>query len=316
MIKTLTLNPAVDKAVTIERFAVGSVNRIQTVRLDAGGKGLNVARVLQRLGAPTLAVAPVAGSPGRFLAERLAEEGIAHDLRWVEGETRTNLKVVDPVFGTHTDINEPGPTLSPADLEQVGETLLANLAPGDWVVFSGSVPRGVPRDVYARWIARVQARGGHTVLDADGELFVRGVEARPNLIKPNLSELEAWVGAPLRSNAALFEAVERLREAGAQNVAVSLGRDGAWLFVGDQAWYAPGLKVDAKSTVGAGDALVAALTWGFAQGADPSTTLARAVATATASVVRAGTGAGDPRDIETFLAQVTVESHPIPWRKP
>lgn len=316
MIKTLTLNPAVDKAVTIERFAVGAVNRIASVRLDAGGKGINVARVLHRLGAPTIAIAPVAGGAGRFLDERLSQEGIPHDFLEGRGESRTNLKVVDPVLGTHTDINEPGPALTDADLEALGAKLLDDLKPGDWVVFSGSVPAGVPTDLYGKWLTRVSARGAKTVLDADGVLFALGLAGRPDVVKPNLSELESWAGETLDTEQALFGAVERLKAAGAGTVAVSLGGKGAWLFVGDGAWFAPGLRVEAKSTVGAGDALVAALTWGLASGLDPSEVLARAVATATASVVRAGTGAGDPRDIETFLARVAVRYQPFPWRKP
>ena len=315
MITTLTLNPAVDKSVTIPRFTVGEVNRIASVRLDAGGKGLNVARVLNMLGAPVRAVAPVAGAAGRFLVERLAQEGIPFDYLEVAGESRTNLKVVDPVLGTHTDINEPGPALTGSELERVGRKVLEGLAPGDWVVFSGSVPAGVPRDIYASWIADARAKGARTALDADGELLARGLEGRPDLVKPNRAELEAWAGFSLRTNAELFEAVHRLRDAGANTVAVSLGSAGAWLFCGDHAWFAPGRKVAAQSTVGAGDALVATLTWGLA-GGDPGTALARAVATATASVVRPGTGAGSPQDIETFLARVAVQQQSFPRRKP
>lgn len=316
MIKTLTLNPAVDKAVTIERFAVDRVNRISTVRLDAGGKGLNVARVLHALGAPTRAIAPVAGGAGRFLIQRLAQEGIPTDLLDVPGETRTNLKVVDPVLGTHTDINEPGPSLSEADLAELGSRLIDDLGPGDWVVFSGSVPAGVPRDVYGTWLARARVKGAKAVLDADGELFARGLAAGPDLIKPNRAELEAWSQRNVNTDDDLFDVVSSLREAGARTVAVSLGGAGAWLFHDEGAWFAPGLRVDAKSTVGAGDALVAGLTWGLAQGLAPADVLARAVAVATASVVRPGTGVGSATDIAAFQARVAVRYTPFSGRKP
>lgn len=316
MIRTLTLNPAVDKSVTIDRFAVGQVNRIASMRLDAGGKGLNVARALHHLGAPVVAVAPVAGGAGRFLAERLTTEDIPFDFLEVPGETRTNLKVVDPILDSHTDINEPGPALGAEDLARVGTKLLDGLSPGDWVVFSGSVPAGVSKDLYGLWMARAHEAGAKTVLDADGEAFARGLASGPDLVKPNRAELEAWVGHPLATDQDLFDAVEALRESGARTVAVSLGGEGAWLFHGEGAWFAPGLKVAAKSTVGAGDALVAGLTWGLARGLAPSEILAQAVATATASVVQAGTGAGDPRDIETFLARVAVRYTPFSGRKP
>ncbi len=316
MIKTLTLNPAVDKTVTVERFAVDQMNRITSIRLDAGGKGLNVARVLRQAGAPVLAVAPVAGAAGRFLAERLTAEGVPHDFFQVPGETRTNLKVVDPVLGTHTDLNEPGPVLAAEAVDEVGRRLLDGLTWGDWVVFSGSIPAGVPKDLYGRWITHARSRGAKTVLDADGEAFARGLDGQPDLVKPNRAELEAWAGRSLTDTDHLFEAVARLREAGARTVAVSLGGEGAWLFHDEGVWHAPGLKVSVQSTVGAGDALVAALTWGLAQGLPPSDILARAVATATAGVVKAGTGAGDPGEIETFLARVAVRYQSYSGRNP
>lgn len=316
MIKTLTLNPAVDKAVTIDRFTVGQVNRISTVRLDAGGKGLNVARVLHHLGVQTLAVAPVGGPPGRFLADRLTAEGIPFRFLDIAGETRTNLKVVDPVLGSHTDINEPGPSLSAADLDRIGRLLLDDLTAGDWVVFSGSVPAGVPKDLYGRWISGARTRGARTVLDADGELFAQGLAGKPDLIKPNKAELEAWAGRSLSSEGDLFSAVSELRAAGASSVAVSLGAEGAWLFHGDTAWAVPGLRVEAKSTVGAGDALLGALTAGLAAGWDPGKALARAAATATASVVRPGTGVGDPQEAAAFLARLAIRQLPFSGRKP
>jgi len=310
VIKTLTLNPAVDKAVTISHFAVGKVNRIASVRLDAGGKGINVARVLHLLGASTLAVAPVGGASGRFLSDRLTEEGIPHALVEVMGETRTNLKVVDPVLGTHTDINEAGPPLTQAVLTRLGESLLDGLGPGDAVVFSGSLPEGVPRNFYGTLIAQARALGAFTVLDADGDVFSLGLGGKPDLVKPNRTELEAWAGGPLETETALLDAVGLLRTAGAGNVAVSLGGEGAWLVNQDGAWFAPGLKVATQSTVGAGDSMVAALVWALVRGLNPSDALAHAVATATASVVRPGTGAPDPQDIERFLARVAVRYRP------
>ena len=315
MIKTLTLNPAVDKAVTIDRFTVGEVNRIASVRLDAGGKGINVARVLHHLGARVLAVAPVAGSAGRFLSDRLAEEGIPCDLLEIPGESRTNLKVVDPVLGTHTDINESGPALTDEAVVKIGQKLLGDLGPGNAVVFSGSVPAGVPRNLYGSWIAQARAQGAFTVLDADGVLFSLGLEGRPDLVKPNRAELEAWAGYALDSDEALLKAAGSLQSAGAKIVAVSLGSEGAWLVTQDEVWFAQGLKVEAKSTVGAGDAFVAALTHALVGGLNAGECLARAVATATASVVRPGTGAGDPQDIEKFLARVVVQQKSVSGRK-
>ena len=316
MIKTVTLNPAVDKAVTIAEFAVGEVNRIVSVRLDAGGKGINVARVLHRLGAPALALAPVGGAAGQFLAGRLDEEGIPCRLLKISGESRTNLKVVDPVLGTHTDINEPGTPLSERELDRLRHDLLDDLGPGDAVVFSGSVPAGVPSDLYGTWIAEASSRGAFTVLDAEGALFSKGLQGAPDLVKPNRAELEVWAGRRLDTDDALLEAMKLLRSSGARTVAVSLGSQGAWLATENGFWFAPGLKVEAQSTVGAGDAFVAALTWALVRRQSPQEALAAAVATATASVVRPGTGAGELGDIEKFRAQLAVRQVSFSGRKP
>lgn len=311
MIRTLTLNPAVDKSVTIDHFVVGRVNRIQTLRMDAGGKGLNVARVIHRLGGEALAVAPAGGSTGRFLAERLVEEGIPHELLSIPGETRTNLKVVDPILGSHTDINEPGPSLDAFSVERLIRLLLEGLGPRDWIVLSGSAPKGTVPSVYADIAQKARTSGVKVVLDADGELLDQGLSGRPDVVKPNLDELAAWYGKALSTQNDLFLAVKAIQRAGAGLVIVSMGSDGAWVFSQTEAWSVPGLKVEAKSTVGAGDAMVGALTLALAQGKAPPEALIMAAATATASVVRPGTGFGRPEDITSFASMLTVQHHPF-----
>ncbi len=146
-------------------------------------------------------------------------------------------------------------------------------------------------------------------------MFSLGLEGQPDLVKPNRAELEAWAGRPLDNDDALLEAAGLLQVTGAKIVAVSLGSEGAWLVTGEAAWFAPGLKVEAKSTVGAGDAFVAALTRALVAGLPGGECLAQAVATATASVIRPGTGAGDPQDIEKFLSCVTVQRRDVSRRK-
>lgn len=308
MIRTVSLNPAVDKTVTVARFGLGTVNRVTAVRLDAGGKGLNVARVVHALGEPVVAVAAVAGTAGRFLAQRLSDEGVVCAFVEGEGETRTNLKIVDPVLGTHTDVNEPGTPLSADGLEAVERLAFDALGPGDWLVLTGSLPPGAPVDLYGRWTTEAHRRGARVVVDADGEAFAQGVAAGPDLVKPNRAEAERWAGRPLGDDEALEGVVADLRGAGAQAVALTLGAEGAWFVSPAGLWKARGPRVDVKSTVGAGDALVAALTVALSQGREPAEALGWAVAVATASVVKPGTGAGDPADAARFLAQVTVEA--------
>jgi len=208
----------------------------------------------------------------------------------------------------------------------VGQRFLTLLEHHPWFTVTlvaasaSSAGKTYAQAVEGRWAMATpipKAAGALTVLDASQvALIAPQVDfVYPDLIKPNKAELEGWLGRTIDTDEALFEAVRALRSAGARSVAVSLGGDGAWLFHGEGAWHVNGLQVEAKSTVGAGDALLGALTAGLAAGKNPGEALARAAATATASVVRAGTGVGDPQDIEAFLARLAIRHHPFSGRK-
>ena len=151
MIYTVTLTPALDKTVVIPNFTVDHVNRIRTVRLDPGGKGINVSKVLKALGMESVATGILGGGTGRFILDRLDEMQIAHDFVTVPEETRTNLKVIDDVRNTHTDINEPGAPADPAVLERVLSGLLSSVRPGDRVVLAGKAPAGAPDTLFGEW---------------------------------------------------------------------------------------------------------------------------------------------------------------------
>lgn len=168
MIYTVTLNPARDKTVEIPNMALGAVNRVSALRTDPGGKGLNVSKVICSLGGESVAMALLAGQCGRQVADACAALGLTCDLTFTDGETRTNLKIVDPVAHTTTDVNEPGVEAEGAAVDRMLERLLGRLSPGDVVVLSGSLPKGAPPTLYRTWPAACSAAGAKVFLDADG----------------------------------------------------------------------------------------------------------------------------------------------------
>lgn len=304
MIHTLTLNPALDKTVVIPQFQVNSVNRISSVRLDPGGKGINVSKVLQEMGGSSRATALLGGSTGQMILEMLQRQGVDVDCVNVPGQTRTNLKVIDPVLKTNTDINEPGVALTAEERERVFAHFTAQLNPGDIVVLAGSVPAGVPETVYAEYITACHKVGAKAFLDADSALFSEGIQAKPYLVKPNQDELGRFVGHPLRSLQEIKAAAACLVDFGIRKVVVSLGAEGALYMTNDVCLYAPALSVPVGSTVGAGDSVVAALALAEEQKMSDKETLRLAVATGAANVMCSGTQAADRQQIEALLPRV------------
>ncbi|TCW60926.1 1-phosphofructokinase [Treponema sp. J25] len=324
-IRTLTLNPAVDRTVLIEDFSVNQVNRIQASRLDAGGKGINVSKSIHAFGGASCAYGVAAGSAGRFIASYLTDLGIEHQFVWVDGETRTNIKIVDPRNRTHTDINDQGPELTGAALAELESLLFAGADRETILVFSGSIGRGTPADIYKKWIQKARSIGYRTILDADGEALRLGIEAGPTLVKPNIHELERLVGRPFQEPAAqalhdIAAAALRLLDSGTETVVVSLGAEGALFVNRQEALYAKGLPVEAKSTVGAGDAMVAALAMSLERHAPLerhealdqhmplSAMVAAAIGAGAAAVAAEGTASPSRADLEHYASQVTYIS--------
>lgn len=178
MIYTVTLNPALDKTVEIPSLTVDSVNRITAMRTDPGGKGINVSKVIDKLGGKSVATGILGGDTGNAILSALKAMGLDTSFRFVEGETRTNLKVVDPVNHTNTDINEPGVTVSGEILDGYLKELLLKVNAGDIVVISGSLPTGSPKDTYQTWVKAFKEAGAKVILDADGALLAGGATTR------------------------------------------------------------------------------------------------------------------------------------------
>lgn len=304
MIHTLTLNPALDKTVVIPDFQVDTVNRIVSLRLDPGGKGINVSKVIQKMGGVSQATALLGGSTGQQIRDMLEQQGIIIDCVKAAGQTRTNLKIIDPQRKTNTDINEPGCTLSPEQNADIFSRFLRKVQPGDIVVLAGSVPAGSPDDLYAQYVIACRQLGVKVFLDADGALFAKGVQACPYLIKPNLDELSRLVGHSLKSPEDIKAAAIPLVKSGIRKIVVSMGGQGAMYVTKEICLYAPALSVPVGSTVGAGDSVVAALALAEELQLSAEKSLALAVAAGAANVMCSGTQAADMKQVQTLLPKV------------
>ena len=313
MIYTVTLNPALDKTVEIPSLVVDGVNRIASMRTDPGGKGINVSKVIQKLGGESIAVGILGGNTGSAVRSAVEAMKLKTSFLFIEGETRTNLKVIDPVNHTNTDLNEPGLTVSKEILDRLLEDLLSRIKEGDIVVISGSLPLGAPKDTYAVWVKACKEAGAKVLLDADGELLQKGMEASPYLIKPNHHELSELVGKKLETPQELEKAARRLmKEYGIKKIVISRGSAGALYITEDETIFAEGLSVPVKSTVGAGDSVVAALAISEEAGWSLEKTVRLSTACGAANVMCSGTQAAEYDVIRELMPQVVFrQTQPI-----
>ncbi len=263
MIVTVTMNPAIDKTVDIGKFERGDLNRIKRVEIDTGGKGINVSKTIRELGGESIATGFVGGTSGTIIKQVLTDLGLRTDFVEVKGETRTNLKVVEET-GEVTELNEPGPEVSKDQLNDLLNRLEGYANPDTLFVLAGSIPAGIPTDIYRKITEQVHQKGAKVLLDADGVLFSESLKGKPDMLKPNRSELERYYQMDYRaSEQELVSMGEKLLDQGVSMAAISLGQMGAIFLTKGKRYRCPGLRVKAHSTVGAGDALVAAMAYSW-----------------------------------------------------
>lgn len=307
MIVTVTMNPAIDKTVDIDALERGGLNRIRHVELDAGGKGINVSKTIHELGGKSIAVGFIAGSAGKIIRSVMDEWEIENDFIEVSGETRTNTKVFEKT-GELSELNEPGPVVEEKDVRALFDKLESYANENTLFVLAGSVPQGVKKDIYRKIIELVHKKGSKVLLDADGELFTSALEAGPDIIKPNKVELEQYAGMDyIASEQELLTVAERLMRKGISTIAVSMGKSGAMFLQEGYKVKCPGLKVKAHSTVGAGDAMVAALSYAWSEGLSPEDTVRMCMAVSAGAVTTIGTKPPSRRTVDSLLEQVVVE---------
>ncbi|MGD0634115.1 MAG: 1-phosphofructokinase family hexose kinase [Beijerinckiaceae bacterium] len=310
-IVTLTMNPALDVSTSVDHVEPLSKLRCGAGRRDPGGGGINVARVASRLGAGVTAVYPVGGFMGQLLNRLVDEEGLKSVIVPVRGETREDFTVLDKTTGEQYRFVMPGPELRDAEWMACLEVLAGLGAGPDIICASGSLPPGVPGDVYARVAGIARSRGAKLVLDTSGAALEAALEARVYLIKPNLREFRQLMGVPLDGQASLIRACRSLIGRGSTEVvALTLGADGALLVTAGGAWRAPALPIQPVSTVGAGDSFLGAMVWALASKMSLEECFRYAVAGGSAAVLAPGTELCRQQDVRRLLTQVTLESVP------
>ena len=303
MIVTLTLNPSVDRTVEVETLARGEVMRAQGVRVDPGGKGINVSRALATHGRPTRAVVTVGGAEGEHLVALLRDTGIEIVPVRIHGAIRSNITVVEP-DGTTTKFNEPGAELSDDELNAVFAAVKEAVQSAQWLVASGSLPPGTPAGVYADLVRSLADSGTCVAVDTSGPALEAVLAAGPALVKPNRDELAEATGRALVTIADVVDAATRLRDQGAGAVLASLGADGAVLVDDDGAIHGRTPAVPPLSSVGAGDAMLAGFLAGGGKGPEA---LIEGLAWGAAAVLQPGSGMPSPDDIDREA--VRLESH-------
>src|SRR3989338_3347340 len=260
---TVTLNPAIDKIVSIPNFCLGKDFFQRDASLSPGGKGINVSRALKYLGVPALATGLIGGTTGKFVERYLNRERIANDFSYVAFETRISLTINDPIRKLETRILEPGHAVPPKDLKQFNAKFRKLLRRTHCVVLAGRVPRGISDRIYAKLIAIARQRNVPVFLDTHGPALRAGIKARPFAIKPNLKEAEDVLSMRLNSLTKIKQAINNFHKLGVQLVIISMAARGAVVSNGKEMLLVQPPPVKVKSQVGCGDSFVAGCVYGL-----------------------------------------------------
>jgi 1-phosphofructokinase/tagatose 6-phosphate kinase len=316
LIVTVTMNAALDRILTVPNLQLDHRHRASGSLTLAGGKGVNIARALKRLDIPVVATGLAGGGTGARILEELSGEAILHDFVRIRDNSRTSTAVVDPMANSITEIYEWGPEVQQDELDVLREKLRYLSTSAEYVVFAGSLPRGVDTSFYAEAIRDLNRRGIQTVLDSEGEPLRLGVEAEPTLVSPNQREAESLVGQEFEGQEDLRVALDGIAELGARNVLISEAA-GCYALLREERQRrrlrAAAPQVDVISAVGSGDVLLAAFIAALASGRSSEDALRSAVAAGTASTLEVGAGRFDPREATRLAGAVEIaELEPVP----
>jgi 1-phosphofructokinase family hexose kinase len=316
LIVTVTLNAALDRTLTVPNFQRGQRHRASQGLSLAGGKGINIARALKRLDVPVVATGLAGGRTGMRIVEELTSEAILNDFVRIADESRTSTAVVDPTGGSYTEINEWGPEVEADELAMLLDKVDYLSRGADFVVFAGSLPRGVQDEFYAEAIRDLNRRHVRAVLDSEGPALRHGAEVEPHLVSPNQREAEALVGQELNDQEDFMMALDRIADFGARNVLITSETGCFGLFREERRrllFRADAPRVEPISAVGSGDVLLAGFLAARVAEQPLESALRRAVATGTASTLELGAGRFEPREAARLEAGVRVEElEPVP----
>lgn len=306
MIYTVTLNPAIDRTIVVPTLNVGSVNRTISSNSYIGGKGINVSKVLKVLGAKSTALGFLGKENSQAFIDFFKEENIDNDFNSVSGENRINIKLIERDREVITDINENGFVVTEKDIQKLTDRLLKTVKEGDIVVLAGSLPKGANTDIYKQLIQSLNKKNVKTILDASKDSLMLGIEGIPYAAKPNVHELCDIVDIDVDDKDSIICGGKKLLDMGIQKLLISMGDKGSIYLSKEKALYANPIKVDVKNTVGAGDSMVAALTYGINKNLSDEDTLKLAAACGTAAVIKSGTEPPDMDAIESISNNIKI----------
>ncbi|MFD0712022.1 1-phosphofructokinase family hexose kinase [Paenibacillus sp. GCM10027626] len=311
---TVTLNAAVDKTYFIPSLVPGQANRASRTIAQAGGKGINVARVAHTLGEPVIATGFIAGLNGQVIRGGLTQEGIGHQLvEAAAGESRTCLNLIDESNGESLEVLEAGLKIGDDDCRQMIDKVKQLAASSSVIVMSGSIPAGGSPDLYQRIIEAVKPSGVPVILDASGEALVAGIEAAPFMIKPNKEEITRLMASSSfipegSEEEQLLQMIRHLMETKQINcVAVSLGEQGAMVGFGGHVYKVGAAKVNAVNPVGSGDSFVAGFAVSLHRGYDIARALQLASACGASNSCHEAAGVVQPADVARLAEQIEVQ---------
>ncbi|HEX3017307.1 MAG TPA: 1-phosphofructokinase [Caproicibacter sp.] len=304
---TVTLNPSIDKTITVEKFVPYGLNRVLKTRQDPGGKGINVAKVLKNFGVDVTVFGLIAGSQGKLLTDFLNKAEIETDFLQIPGETRTNLKIFDESINKMTEINETGFQVTPEILDSFRNKFKESIRGAAMVVLSGSLPPGIPDGFYAECIAAAKSEEIRTVLDADAGALAEGIKAVPYAVKPNIHELELLNGRHFTNSNEVVDAVKALINTGIEIVIVSMGADGAIVANKDEAFKVDSWDIPVKSATGAGDSMVGSLVYSLLRNDSLYEIAKITTAAGTITASKEGTQICTKNEVLQSLENVTVK---------
>lgn len=307
MITTITMNASIDKAYRMDGVIQnGTVMRVASVRNTAGGKGLNVARVVKLCGAQVKASGLVGGFNGEYLKKLLDDDGIVHAFGHTAAETRSCINILDEKYGS-TEYLEPGENVSDKELEQY-ISLFRDIAAGcNVITISGSLPKGASPGIYAEMIDIAKDMGKQVILDTSGAALQQGLKAKPTMVKPNQDEIEALFSVQIKDRSDVVQYAQQIHREGIAYVVVSLGGEGALLVCDDGVFQGIPPKVSVVNTVGCGDSMVGAFAVALEKKMQTEEMLRYAVAVGTANAMSDGTGSFDPKTADDILPKVAIQ---------
>jgi 1-phosphofructokinase len=309
VIYTVTLNPVIDKTLVVYEIVDNQVLRAVNVRLDLGGKGINVSRALQMFSCDSFAMGFLGGTSGEYINRGLNALGIQNYFIFVKGETRTNIVITELNSDKHIKVNEPGPIILEEDLEKLKLEISKRVTAGDYWLFCGNLPPGVPQDIYKILIQLVQDKGARAILDTSGEALKLGCLANPYMIKPNKTEVESLIGYSIANNRDLVEVAQTIiNNYAVQYVAISLGAEGLYLATpNDQIWVKPP-EIKIVGLVGVGDALLAGLVWSVKKGCNLMDMACWATSSGSAAACHEGVEMGSFPEIENLFRLIKKQA--------